>query len=518
MSGLRRLLKSYWPVILIALVSLAKFWNLGGSILLGDPDEWTHWEVAKSFSSSIFPSFSGGAWYYSLPLFPLLSFLVNQLGRWWGISSLDTGFVGLRLVSVLFSIALSLGIFFYTKSKAGVWAGFGASLIFCLHPFATHFSRLGLLEAPVTALCFLSFFAYDVALSKKHKGWALLSGLLLALAILTKYTALILVAFYILKLLFSWLFGLWFRFCQQGLKNSHFWQQFFTFSLVDLLPLVVSGFFVSPILFFYYLNDPFNVKTHTLVNLVSWERFTGARLWIGENYFTLSNAFWWLGWLLLLLTLAGIILTTLSKQRRIFLNLAFFAVLSTLLVIIREPFYPRYFLFLIPLFCIFAGPFFGWLVERFNLLGIALGFLILTLFLPGFALGLRSSQSSILNKVAEYSAIGGSEILLSNYWPHIVSQERFVCATWLAEDPDQTKAFCPEELRPASKIIQEDGGVVVIEDLYSSAYISPIPSRHQAVASVREKRKPDRIVEETGTNFPYFKSLGRRLEIYIFAD
>ncbi|PIS20663.1 hypothetical protein COT52_02575 [candidate division WWE3 bacterium CG08_land_8_20_14_0_20_43_13] len=492
-------------VFTLILLSLAKIYRLDGAVVLGDPDEWTHWEVAKSFSTSVFPSFSGGAWYYSLPLFPALGFLVNLLGRWWPVLSLDHGFVSLRLVSVISSLALALGIFFYLRQKAGVWAGFGGAVVWCLHPFATHFSRLGLLEVPVTALCFLSFFAYDWAVCKKSKLWAILSGLLLGLAILTKYTALILFFFYFLLLFFSWIVGVWKR---------RYKQFIFTFSLVRILPLFVSGFMVLPVLAFYYLNDPVSVKIHTLVNLISWERFTGARLWVGENYFKLGSGLWWVGWPLLLLTVVGLFLALISKHRRQFYSLGFFCLFSSISVVIREPFYPRYFLFLLPFFAIFSGLVFGWLVDKRGKIGLVLCLVVIGLLLPGFKNGLNSSYSLILKNLAYGSFDSGFQYLFSNYWPHIVGQNSFACATWLAEESGEVQAFCSKEKRLPSQILNEEGGLIVLESDYSSAYISPVVSRTEAVKIAREAKKPDKIVGEEGSNYPYFKKFGRRLEVY----
>ena len=98
-----------WMLVILVILSLAKLWWLDGGLVLGEPDEFIHWEVAKNFSTGWVPRTSGGVWFFQLPLYPFLGWLVSLL--------VGGKYLGLRVVSVGASWLLTFGTFFYLRFK-----------------------------------------------------------------------------------------------------------------------------------------------------------------------------------------------------------------------------------------------------------------------------------------------------------------------------------------------------------------------------------------------------------------
>lgn len=522
---------------IIIFVGLLKLIDLNGGIVLGEPDEVIHLEVLRNFrEGSIWPIFSGKGWYYNFPLFLYLGWPLSYL---FGVS-----FLPFRVISVFCSLALAIGIFHWVgwkfnysvKGKQAKLIGFLGALFWSLSPFAVFYSRLGLIEVMVTSLMFLAFFVFDYSLSQKKLKWSVVSGLLLGAAILTKYTAFI----FVLPLV-----GIW---GWRVLSRVVIWVKEGGFTkisgirfigviriiedLVDLpsfIPLVIAGLITLVSAFVFYLHDGFLFKMQAGASLGIftdfWKDIAGGywEVWAGKTG-------WWLGWPVLILGLGGFIWYVVGRVRGIkgvkeFDYFALLTIVTVLLITTRKPFNPRYFLPIVPFLCTWAGFGVGELAVLFkrDFFSKALGLLGLLGSLFWLSLSavfaFRSANHYLIERAGNFIANSqqptANSYLFSNWWPTFFEQSSGLeNATWLAESVKETNEFADSKDRSALVILNQEGGVVLLESLYSKDLFTP-EVRKVAQDLVENNLQPTAVISDFQPNFPFYKQSYNEVKVYL---
>ncbi|MDP2874007.1 MAG: glycosyltransferase family 39 protein, partial [bacterium] len=159
-----------FSLLLLLLLSLFKFWQLNGGVILAEPDERIYLEAAKSLSRSPFPYLSGIPFFYGLPLHTYLVFLLSKV--------FPDGYVAGRLLSVLASLGLTAAIYYHVRWKFGQKAAFWSALFFIFCPLSIFYSRVGIIEMTVAAFSIGSLFAFDYGLTTNNRKHLFLGGFL----------------------------------------------------------------------------------------------------------------------------------------------------------------------------------------------------------------------------------------------------------------------------------------------------------------------------------------------------
>ena len=98
-----------------------------------------------------------------------------------------------RMPTVATTLALGLGLLFWTRRVFGAWAGLGALALFALDPNVIANGRYVKNDMLVTALCFLCVAVWGRYLENGKQRWAAATGLIFGLAFATKFSALFLI-------------------------------------------------------------------------------------------------------------------------------------------------------------------------------------------------------------------------------------------------------------------------------------------------------------------------------------
>lgn len=503
---MKKFLKENWkPLLIIVLLSIFKLFRLSGGINLGEPDEFIHAEVANNFRLGFSPRFSGGYWFFEFPLFPYLGYLVSLI--------FPDNYMGLRIVSVIFSIALALGIYFYLKFKVSARAGIIGSLIFVFSPMAVYYSRLGLLDMGTAAAATLFLFSFDYALSRRSLFFSILSGIFLGLSLLIKYSALI----YLLVLgLYALVRNL------KSFKEKFGRSGYFELDTLTTLPLIISFLLTFPLAFLLRRLDPFQFKLQLFTSLGfvrDFWRLKGGDLTLAHYG---GDIIWWLSVPVIILALFSPLY--LFKEWRRFHVLILGLLLTALFVLPHTPFYPRYFFPLIPFAAVLAGLGSEWLLTRLKLsrtrVFICSGVLLLFI-LPSAYEAWASTQHRLIDDTGAY--INGlspsrNPWIFTSYWPNYFGVAAGSArATWLTSSAWDAGAYVKDIPASPLELLGKEGGFVVLENLYSP---SPIfihnPERFKAWKLIREQNSPVKIIEDKYPNFPHFSNKKNSAEIYYF--
>ncbi len=511
---MKNFIKEYWkPILFLVVLSLFKFYRLNGGINLGEPDEFIHADVANGFRNGLWPRFSGGYWFFELPLFPYLGYLVSLVfpGR----------YLGLRIVSVVFSILLILGIFFYLKYKVSAKAGLFGALIFLLSPMAVYYSRLGLLDMSTTAASMLFLFSLDFALARRSLVFSAIAGIFLGTALLIKYSALI----YLIILGLYWLvvnFKIFIdRADLKNLKGKLLQRGYLELDTITTLPLIITFVLTVPLALILRRLDPYQFKLQFFTSLGfvrDFWRIKGGELTIA-HYGT--DIIWWISIPVLVLLLISVF--HFLKMWRSFHVLLLGLILTALFVLPHTPFYPRYFFPIIPFLAVISGAGLARLTDRFTALPLKPDlflpvFIVIILAFPAYT-AWSSSQHNLIEDTGAYIkevSPKSNPWIFTSYWPNYFGfSAGSTRATWLTGSAWDASAYVKDLSASPLEILGKEGGFVVLENLYSN---SPIfiqsPDRLQAWQFIREKEKPIKVIEDTSPNFPHFKAATNRVEIY----
>lgn len=501
------------PILFLSALSLFKFYKLDGGINLGEPDEFIHADVAGNFQKELVPKFSGGYWFFELPLYPYLGYLASLIfpGR----------YLGLRIVSVIFSILLTLGIYFYLKYKVSNTAGLLASLVFLLSPMSIYYSRLGLLDMSTISASLLFLFSLDYALSRRSLFFSALSGIFLSLGLLIKYSALI----YLVLLGVYWLISTMRLLLNRGnfgsVKEKILKNGYLELDMITTLPLILTFILVVPLSLLLRRLDPYQFKLQLFTSLGfvrDFWRVKGGELTL-VHYGT--DIVWWIS--LPIIVFSVISVFYLIKEWRRFQILLLGLVLTALFVLPHTPFYPRYFFPIIPFLAIMSGIGLAKLSESFSSVSSKLNVIlpltiIVLLAVPAYIAWLSGQHNLIENTGSFIKQLSqkSSPWIFTSYWPNYFGQEaESNRATWLTGSAWDAGAYVKDISASPLELLGKEGGFVVLENLYSS---SPIfihnPERLQAWEYIREKYQPTKVIEDTNPNFPHFRQLKNNIEIY----
>ncbi len=141
-------------------------------------------------------------------------------------------FIG-RLPVILLSALLGLLVYLFSRSLYGKGAGLLSLFCFCLSPNILAHARLATVDAGSSLFLFAATFALFRFLRHPGPLWALLAGLCLGLAQLTKFTALLWIPFFVV---FTLVAGLWPRWLEPDKRViSKSWPGYFGYLVIILL-------------------------------------------------------------------------------------------------------------------------------------------------------------------------------------------------------------------------------------------------------------------------------------------
>lgn len=491
--------------LLLILVSL-RFVGLAGGLVLGEPDEFIHQSVVDNFRRSLWPEYGGVPWFFQMPVYPLFGFWLSPI--------FSQKYVALRLVSVVASLLLILGTYLFFRYRFSRRRGFLAALLLTLSPFSIYISRLALLDSTAIAFGLLSVYAFEVAWQQRSKKWSIFSGLLLTVALMTKYTALI----FFLPLPIFWFYSL--------IKEN--WSDFrrgnsIKLDLISTLTILVVLFLTWPVLYLMRQHEPYFFKLQTLTSLGfirDFWRIKGGELNILVH---LGNMPWWLTWPILILFPFGLLILLGREIKR--LPAFSLSLLITLIIVLPfRPFYPRYFYPLVPFIAILSASALDRLMSKLVVWQrCILCLLTVALMWPTAWEAFRSTQHTLIERAGSYVADRSQEFLadakpwlLTNYWPNIVgAAAQNDRSTWLTTSPWDASAFVPGVKESPLNLLEKEGGFVLLEELYSHSkmFIHP-PQRSESWAEVERRYRPVSIIRDDSPNFPHFLDKSNQVAIY----
>jgi len=526
--------KEFIPFWILLGLSSLKFINLGTGLVLGEPDEFTHAQVARSFEQSWMHMRGKDEWFYELPGYSLLAYLVQFL--------VGNYYLSLRLVSVSTSVLASLGSYWlasrlFNSRKIGLVV----ALSYTLSPLVIFYARVGVPNSALVAFSFLFILSIGLALKEKSIGLGALSGLFLALAVLMRYSALIYVgALGLLLTVRSLCLTLgvagWNDFV--GFFRRGLGEKLSRLRVIKLAPVTFTSllsFFVlvCPITFICWRSDPWHFKRQLFTTLESL-----AALWQGGGsgltVFTyLANWSWWLSIPLGILFLIGIAPAARDVKR--YLSFWLFLAITVLAGVRQRPFYPSYFLMLVPFVSVIVAYGFllvwdmtSWYTSYAKGLKTFTPFkrgywqllaVLVVLLIPSSIEAWRSSQHRLVEDTAAYIRQTSGEDnprVFTSYRPDIFAElVPTDKAVWLSVSDEETRIFLPEEERSALAILNREGGYVVLESLYSySPLLAPPKSQTEAWDLIKREYDPQVIVEDFSPNFPYYKKAINKIGVY----
>lgn len=481
--------------------------NLGSGVILGEPDEFVHAQLSQNLLRSPIPTYSGAPFFYDLPGMFVTGSLVLRFVK--------DPLVSVRLVSFLSTTALGLLIYYYLRKRGVTVIGSAVGgLLFYFNPLTIFYSQVGVIE-PLLSLFLFSFLVfYDLFLEKNLLRYSALAGVFLALAIFTKYTALY---FLLLALLVFAYKSLRASFSLLRLKSGYLLLDF-----KSLVPLAIVAVTVVPVVFFFYSKFPAELKfqTRQVLGFTSMAVFSPF-INLDADFF--GKLFWWFPIPMLVGTLLGFIAFLDKFRQKSLFCLASFLILFVL-VSSRAPFYPRYLVVLLPYIAVFSAVFLDYSVGFLPLpsrMRGALLILVLVLYIVTYRNIISDSYLSSKHNLLETAAASinknpanSSKWVLSNYWPNIVgSRVGRQNYAWLTLDNREISIFQPTESKTGLEIMKEGRAVMVIENIYSNFLVYP-PARYEALTKIKRELRPDLVITDPSSNFPFFKDSVNRVDIY----
>lgn len=483
-------------ILVVALISLALFLpklvNLQGGLILGEPDEFVHVELVKSLLAHGWPIYRGVGFYFDLPAYFIVAAFFSSI-------FFHNPLVSLRYLSLLSAVATSFLIFYYLRQKVGTRVGLAGMFLYFLIPLTNFYLRLGVIEPFLLVSLTGAAVFFDLALERKSLRFSALSGIFMALGVVTKYS--------VLPLLVS--VGVFF--VAKFLSENRFFlkRKEIQVNKITLLPLFEAGLICVPIFLYFYTHDPLNFK---------WQAKQIFGL-TGEVHQELRLARfldfpWWFSWPVLVLVLIG-----LFKSGREFKRYRFFLISFSIFVIAilsRLPFYPRYLLPLLPFLAIFAAQ--GLSLIKDGRLTASLLILISALNFSFLTEAYRSSYQTISER-----AVKGVEDrrfaaawVFSNYWPNYFADFLGVKNySWLTLSVPDIDGFAKGEQRDSLSILEQEGGVVFLEKTYADLYITQSKSRLLAINKLRGEAPPAFSVQSQSSNFPFSHNPGNQIDVYL---
>jgi len=482
-------------ILFIALLYASRCFRLNGGVILGEPDEFNLARVAQNFDKSLWPTYEGEAWFFELPLFPLLGFAAGKL--------IGGYFLPLRTVSLLASFGTAVFLFFFLRRKTSFNLSVFGVLVFSFIPFSVFYSRIGILEATWVFFVAASYFLLDSAIEKESKMRGLAAGLLLGFSLMTKYSA----------FLFFLLFG--FLFLGRSVcftVRSRFKEV--RADLISGLAILPSLLMIIPLMFVFRKHDYIRFVDQTKHSLGMVGGGQWSLLDLQRNFrFLLRNFSWWFSPLVGFLAFAGF-------WRKKMLGLKFLSVLVLVVVLMKVPLYPRYFCVLVPFLACLATSGLGAVLDKFGgRFAFFGGLLALSSCLSVYPEAFNASYHTLIGDSADYirERSASKPAAFSNYWPNYLCLGRdFKYCTWFSLARTDFAAFYPnEEGLTIEDVLGNENLWLVMEDCYSATIITPNEGRKRAYQKYLRGVEPVGILIDRSPNFPFFRGLNR-VEIYQF--
>lgn len=488
--------KDFYFVVLIIGLSLIKLWKLDGGFILGEPDERNYAAIVKNLYQSPYPYFDGWFFYHGLPLFHYVAYLFSFL--------FPIKFMSLRLVSWVFSLVLTLGIYFYLRWKSSVVSELLGALIFILTPLSVYYSRIGLMEMMVGALIFLAIATFEAAFTRESKWLAVLSGVCIGLGILTKYTAVPLL-------------GLPFLYSVYQFKKYQFNLKKYLIPVITLASAVISGL---PLFAFIYFYNPQGTRE----GIKETFGIVGDKHPIDLVYY-FSNLSYFLSWTVFLLLVVALVISLYKFKQTYLMLLAllFFFVVVIFNTRIHQA-EPRYFFVVMPFIATLIGYSFGWLLKEkkisSRLTFVSISLIVLSI-LPFSYVALDSTHHLLIRQIWTFikQRQTANQWVLSDYWPSAFVDALGYRITWLTVNGDDAASlhlklpnYQPIYEDPL-KIIGKTGFFIIIEDKYSEK-LGMSQARKGARDLIEKTKDPVAVFEDTSPNFPFFPDSKNTVKIY----
>lgn len=487
--------KSFFLLVTFVIICLIviKFVDFNGGIILGEPDEFVHTKLVQSLLQTGKPIFQGKGFYYDMPGYFFLGAIFSEIFS-------TNPIVSLRLISFFSTVATAGLIFFYLQRKDCRATAILGGLFYLLTPLAVFYSRIGIIEPLLVFFLTGAMVFFDLGLQRRDWRLSVLSGIFLGLSFLTKYSILPIFFLMVLYFLFDVL-----------RDNSTFWRsEFIKLRLTSFSPLIGGLLLFLPVFFHFYGIDSSTLKDQTRQIMgLTGEVKTELRV---ER---LNDFFWWFSMPIIFLSILGFIISLKNFRRDAFV---IFSLLTMVLAVVtRLPFYSRYALVLAPLLVIMAAR--GGLAFGRIRLWWAVLILVFVLNLNPVYEAWRVSHSDFLETAVQKALTIKPQArwLFSNFWPNILASIGGVSNySWLTVESPDLQAFAPKENRDALEILKQEGGVVVLEDIYVKYFLTSKKGRDVAIEQLEKNYSPAFILENRETNFPNLRLKGDNLKVYIF--
>lgn len=253
------------------------------------------------------------------------------------------GILALRLLSVFSGLGLLIAIYFLVKKIFDERKAIIATLVYLLLPFALFYDRLGIMETlTVALLTFALLFQFKLLKNDSLKS-AILMGVFLGLANLTKQSGQIgyvLIVF----ILPGWIFA-------EKINRKKLLKLISKTSVGILLGALITNILRFSKNFNEYTNfKPARLNDWSLANLSeslnnTFNNLTAIGSWLKS----------WLTLPIFVLLVTGILITILVFKRKAFYLLPIFVIPIVLQAVVATDLFPRYFLILIPAICLFIS-------------------------------------------------------------------------------------------------------------------------------------------------------------------
>lgn len=488
--------KIYWLLLSTAFFSIyfLILRPLKSGFVLGESDEIIYMQMAENFRSLHAPVFGGQPFYYDLPLYPLVAA---------GLSFLIGNFLfAVKLLSFLSVMLSAVLIFFYLKFKLGnPIPAFGAGLLFLFFPLVIFYGQTGIIEPFLTLLLLAAAFSIDMALTRGSLRFAVLGGLLLGGSVLTKYTGLI-----------TYLFTgvcLFFRSLVLNLRLG--WRDSLKVDRNSSLILFLASALFLPVIIYFRIFDRENFTYQTGTIFGFWDKPSPLSF---PAWFNWDNLSYWLTPVVCVLILAGV--WAFYRQRSF--RLIFWLSLLTLAALMFRPiFHLRYLYVVLPYAAIIISLLF-WKISfsQRKLYLLMLGVLLLYLA-PYNVTAFASARHRLLERSVAAVGLPRADFngfIFSNFWPNFyASLARTDKASWLSDDIREVQAFYPKSENNSFELLQQYGGYVFIDELYSQRIGQPA-ARLRALEKITREKTPLMVLSEEGSNYPFFRENLNTVTIY----
>lgn len=277
-----------------------------------------------------------------------------------------------RLVSVLSGVFASIGIYFLARQLFGKKTAVLTTIIYIFSPFAIVYDRLALMDSLLASIGIWSLYLSVLLIKFIRLDTALLLGVTVGFGLLTKSSAF----FYLYLLPFSLLLF--------DFKKKNRAKLLLKWGALCLLVFVIAQVMynslrLSP--WFYIIEQ----KNYTFI--YSWDEILKKNfsVFLPNLYGLTTFLIGYLTWPVLLLFLAGIVLSLVKKDKKILYLILYFILPFSALSLFGKVLFPRFILFMtVPIFIIVSESLLRLVKFSYKKIGKKAYLLFLILLVPGY--------------------------------------------------------------------------------------------------------------------------------------